>query len=94
MNTTMELTDVEVAIIEEHRRKAQKEIEQRRLRLKLLKVAADLEAWMQETGSGATYSTFCDDFGYEADIGEDRPKTYNAIGIIIGTAYDIAENME
>lgn len=37
----------------------------------LLNVAARYTAWLNKNGAGSTYSTFCDDFGYEAVDNED-----------------------
>lgn len=84
---TMQLTERESAIIEEHRKRAVEKIRQQRLQLKLLKIAADFEEWKQENGAGATYSTFCNDFGYEASEGEDRPRIYESAVSLIELAH-------
>ncbi len=82
----MELTEHEAVIIEEHRNEALEKIRLQRLRLKILQVAAEFEAWMQENGAGATYSTFCDDFHYPAVEGEDRSYIYESALVVIELA--------
>lgn len=56
------------------------------LALKVLRTAYKFESWMQDTGAGASYSTFCDDFGYEGVEGESRPAVYKRVLEIIRLA--------
>lgn len=49
--------------------------------------AYNYASWMINNGIGSTYSTFCDDFGYQAQPGEDRPMLYKKIEKILDFAY-------
>ena len=55
--------------------------------LYVLTVATRYALWMKEEGAGDTYSTFCDDFGYQAQKGEDRPSLYAKVQAVIRAAY-------
>ncbi len=82
----IKLTDQEEKIILKLREDAAREKRDRELFLRRIRAAADFAEWMNEEGAGATYSTFCDDFGYEAIEGEDRPRTYQIVLEIIKLA--------
>lgn len=63
--TQMELSEKEAGIIREHRaEQARKEAIAKRMG-EYLEVANDFYQWMQKEGAGPTFSTFCDDYGYE-----------------------------
>jgi hypothetical protein len=55
--------------------------------LYVLAVALRYALWMAEEGIGDTYSTFCDDFGYQAKEGENRPALYAKVQAVIRAAY-------
>jgi len=85
----MELTDEEKRIVMEHRKvKEQAKKHERDIR-NLLYTAFRFRFWLDDNGAGATYSTFCNDFGYEAKEGEDRPKLYEDTLTIIGLAREL-----
>ena len=79
----MDLTDEEVKIIEQFRQSKKSQPDHQKRTLHLLQRAASFERWMQETGAGATYSAFCDDYGYQ---GEDRPVLYEQVLQVIAKA--------
>lgn len=82
----MELTDEEKRVILE-RRKAKEQAEKRELDTRhLLNTAFRFLYWLDENGAGATFSTFCDDFEYEAKEGEDRSRLYKNVMEVIGVA--------
>ena len=62
---------------------AAKRREVRERTLHVLDVAMRYATWMDETGIGDTYSTFCDDFGYEAVDGEDRTQLHRRVIAVI-----------
>ena len=83
----MELTEHEKNTVL-RMRKAQAERKQRKeAALHILKTAYLFERWMQENGVGPSYSTFCDDFGYEAGEDEHRPTTYKRVMLSIELVY-------
>jgi hypothetical protein len=47
--------------------------------LHLLTVTLNYATWLRDNGAGTTYSTFCDDFGYQPKSGEDRPALYRRV---------------
>jgi len=63
---TMELTEDERRVIENIRAARERKLLTRETARELLRVAADFWRWMAEEGAGPTYSTFCDEYGYEA----------------------------
>lgn len=83
----MDLTQEEAEIIQAHRRQRLEAKKQQSVHL--LRVAADYARWLQEEGAGSTYSTFCDDFGYEAVEGEDRPQLYSQVTGLVACAYGL-----
>ena len=57
--------------------------------LELLTLATSYLNWLRTNGMGDTYSTFRDDFGYEAKDGEDRPATHQDAMSTIRHAYEL-----
>lgn len=82
----IEITEQEEQLILQLRRAEQEETRRRNSALKVLKTAYEFEAWMQQEGAGPTYSTFCEDFGYEAIEGEHRPSIYERVLEVIKLA--------
>lgn len=80
---SMELTPEEAEIIEEKRQQEAAKKKAKSDRLGLLRLSYEWEAWLQENGAGATYSTFCDDFGYS---GNNRTATYRMVEELRQTA--------
>lgn len=69
----MDLTQAERGLVLAHRLEQAEREAARRFRLHVLEVAWRFQAWLDENGAGASYSTFCDDFGYyEAEEDIDR----------------------
>lgn len=62
------------------------DIARRHNAVRLMKGAADFIVWLDENGVGATYSTFCDDFGCESKEGEDRSYLYKRVNELIQEA--------
>lgn len=60
--------------------------ERYRMTAHTLKVAGDFAAWMSTEGAGPTYTTFCDDFGYQPKPGEDRPALYKRVTQVLSAA--------
>jgi len=85
----MDLSPEEVAVIDNLRLDKAAKAAWKVRTATLLNVAAAFYAWMQETGSGVTYSTFCDDFGYEAPEGVDRPSLFRQVQSLLETAKEI-----
>lgn len=84
----MELTEEErIAILRLRRERMEKA---QPIAVRLLKTAADYAEWLHSNGAGDTYSTFCDDFGYEPQPGEDRPATHAAVIAILHGAGELA----
>lgn len=71
---TIEVTEEEYESIVSLRSRINQEHQTRAL--KLLVLATRYLQWLSDNGMGDTYSTFCDDFGYEASEDEDRPSTH------------------
>jgi len=55
--------------------------------LHIIWVAFNYAAWMASEGADDTYSTFCDNFGYPAREGEDRPRLYRRVQSVISAAF-------
>lgn len=85
----MELTDEEKKIVMEHRRSMARAWRNERDAMHLLDTASRFRQWLEENGAGATFSTFCDNFGYESREGEDRARLYNNVMSIIGAAREL-----
>ncbi len=75
----MELTEEERNVVLKMRHQKEQQKRKGSLSLKYLKVAAEYLAFLQSKKAGSTFSTFSNDFGYCADVGEDRSKTYKAV---------------
>lgn len=87
---TIELTEKEEEMILNLREEAARKKRDRELLLRRIRTAADFAEWLDKVGAGASYSTFCDDFGYTAAEGEDRPHTYKIVLEIIEYAAKLA----
>jgi hypothetical protein len=55
--------------------------------LHVMSVAVRYASWMRNEGIGDTYYTFCDDFGYQPEEGENRPALYAKVHAVIRAAY-------
>lgn len=82
----IKLTPDEERLILQHRAIEEQDRKDRALALRRLKVAFDFAQWMEIEGCGSSYSTFCDDFGYEATEDENRSRTYEIVTDIIKLA--------
>lgn len=82
----MELSEEERCLFLQHRRKIDDELKPKAAHL--LDVSARYLSWLIENGAGSTYSTFCNDFGYEPADGEDRPVLYEEVLNLISLAKD------
>lgn len=89
MEYTIEVTEEEYRAIINLRSKRDKDHQGKALNL--LRLATSYLQWLSENGMGDTYTTFCDDFGYEASEGEDRPATHQDVMSIIRHAYELTE---
>lgn len=69
--TEMELTDEEKQLILQRRAQKRKEEEDRQFQHNALKVASMWLDWSARDGSGLTFSTFVNDFGYEEPDGKE-----------------------
>lgn len=79
----LKLTAEEERLILRLRAAEERERRDRALALRRIKAAYDFAQWMETEGHGPSYSTFCDDFGYEAGPDEPRPRTYEIVMDII-----------
>jgi hypothetical protein len=83
----MELTEREKNIILDLRKKEQEKINKQLKAVSLIRTAMHYLEFMQDQGFGNTYSTFCDDFGYEVTTeGEVRNFTWLSVTKIINLA--------
>jgi hypothetical protein len=89
---SMELSPDEAEVINNIRAKRAEDELRRRMCIKYLETARKYSEWLNDNGMGDTYSTLCNDFGYEADKGERRRSTYDSIGIIIEKAKSCADS--
>jgi len=80
----VEVTEEEYAALTAMREERADRIRQQALHL--MGVAARYQQWLIENGAGSTYSTFCDDFGYQGQPNEDRPRLYDAVMALINTS--------
>jgi len=76
---SLELTPEEEKIIVQLRQDDEQRELDKALFLRRIQTAAAFAVWMEENGAGATYSTFCGDFGYDSIEGENRSRTYDII---------------
>lgn len=84
----MEISEEERCLILQHRRKVDDELKPKAAHL--LDVSARYLSWLIENGAGSTYSTFCNDFGYEPVDGEDRSVLYEKVLNVISFAKDLS----
>lgn len=88
-----DLTEEEIAMIKDSRKKKERDAAILSLSLEILRVAHEFNVWLVENGAGATFSTFCDDYGYQ---GENRSEVYtfavNARTAARGAAADIVDS--
>lgn len=75
----MKLTEEERNVILKMRHQKEQQKRKGNLSLKYLKIAAEYLAFLQSRKAGSTFSTFSNDFGYCADVGENMSKTYKAV---------------
>ena len=75
----MELTEQEERMIIEHRQAKEVRESRKRYALFVLETAHKYEKWLQETGNGSTYSTFCNDFGFGGWGEISRNDTFNTV---------------
>lgn len=86
----MELTEREREAVLRMRRVDAVSNSVKRARLEILRVALDYERWLQENGAGSTYSTFCDDFGYDGGNYVHRPGLFRGVSAAIEAADNYA----
>jgi hypothetical protein len=84
----MVLSEAEAQLIRERREDEERKARRRRLTLHYLKTAYEYKAWLQEHGAGSSYSTFCNEFGYQPpeDWPLSRNHIYNAVSGLIQKA--------
>jgi hypothetical protein len=76
----LELTDREHAVVMRMREEDEKEKRQQAIFLSRINTLYNYSLWLSQNGVGSTFSTFCDDFGYEPLYGEeDRGETYKIL---------------
>lgn len=80
-----ELTQEEKQLVINHRRKQAGLLNNKLSTTDYVRIALEFMLFI-EGGNEATYSTFCDDFGYRATDGEDRPNTWRIVVNIIKLA--------
>ena len=78
----LELTEEEEQLILKKREEETLKKQAREKALRLIRTAHGYAVWLEENGAGDTYSTFCDEFGYEAGLGESRIETWHTINDI------------
>lgn len=66
MTMTFEITEAEKTLILQRRQQDANLKTIQRQRLFALETAAKYEAWLQENKRGSSFSTFVDEFGYQA----------------------------
>jgi hypothetical protein len=86
----------EVRLIMNHRAALAREMNIVALRQEILKVALAYCVWLDENRAGSTYSTFCDDVGYQlpetlSATGVERNTLFRAVGQLLALATDKAE---
>lgn len=83
----MELTEQEKDMVLEHRKKQVVLTSQKRYALFCLETAYRYEQWLQANSNGSTYSTFCNDFGFDSWGDYSRSQTFATVEIIRELAY-------
>lgn len=81
--TLDELSPDELAVVEKYRAQRDKERKHKELSREILKVAYEYLMWLQANGVWTSYSTFCNEFGYE---GEYRRHIYETVTSLVGIA--------
>lgn len=79
MKHRMDLTQTEKDLILARRAQEAEDTARAHYRLHVLDVAHRFATWKAENGAGSSFTTFCDDFGYEAPDGVDRQRLYNYV---------------
>ena len=94
MTTVFELTDSELEMVMQMRR--ENELAQKRAdyMIQLLQLTIEYATWMHENGIGDSYSTFCDDFGYDYRCDVMRTKVYHDVRVLMNTAVELASAVE
>jgi len=64
----MELTEEETRIITEYRKAQAIKAKHKKDTLRLLEVSYSFAEWMDKTGSGNSFSTFCNEFPHESGL--------------------------
>lgn len=82
----MELTESEAKVITDIRRVESERKRKVTLSIHLLSTAAQYAKFMRDEGYGDTYSTFCDNFGYEGENELSRSTVHKLVMEIIGLA--------
>lgn len=75
----MKLTKEEEQLILKSREEKALKKQAKELALRRIRTAHGYAIWLENNGAGDTYSTFCDEFGYEATLGENRCETWHTI---------------
>jgi len=82
-----ELSQEEKELISRHREKKTEATRKTKLTLAVLRTAHEYSSWMDGEGCGDTYSTFCDDFGFnEETCGVGRSTFYGMVWVVIQSA--------
>lgn len=82
----LELTPEEIKLILAHREQKEKEWKKKHFTEHVLFISFQFYEWLKKTKTGATFSTFCDDFGYAGIFGYDRPVVYETVLELIKVA--------
>jgi hypothetical protein len=90
--TGMILTDEETRLVLEYRKEQAAIAMRKQMTGRLLRIAANYYDWLQQQDAGDTYTTFCNDFGYEARCGESRPEIHGGVAALIRTSKALAND--
>lgn len=90
MIKVMELTESEAQVITDIRRVESEKRRKMDLSIHLLSTAVHCAVFMRDEGYGDTYSTFCDNFGYEGEEKISRPAIHKLVMEIIENARKLA----
>jgi hypothetical protein len=82
MQHRMDLAEAEKNIILKRRAQEVEDTARAHYRLLIHDVAHRFAVWKVENGAGSSYSTFCDDFGYD-NPGVDRPRLHKNVLAVI-----------
>jgi len=78
----LKLTEEEEQLILKKREEEALKKQAREKALRRIRTAHGYAIWLEANGAGDIYSTFCDEFGYEAGLGESRIETWHTINDI------------